>query len=31
LFSVDAVWSNLTPPGPAGFWMLERLLGDTLP
>ncbi|MCS3407743.1 LysR family transcriptional regulator [Serratia sp. AKBS12] len=23
--SVDAVWSRLTPPGPAGFWLLERL------
>ncbi|HFJ8953780.1 TPA: LysR family transcriptional regulator [Serratia liquefaciens] len=26
LISVDAVWSKLTPPGPAGYWMLERLL-----
>lgn len=25
LISVDAVWSKLTPPGPAGFWLLERL------
>ncbi|MCP1106780.1 LysR family transcriptional regulator [Serratia nevei] len=31
LISVDAVWSKLTPPGPAGFWMLDRLLGDSLP
>lgn len=26
LISVDAVWSKLTPPGPAGFWLLDRLL-----
>lgn len=26
LISVDAVWSKLTPPGPAGYWLLERLL-----
>lgn len=26
LISVDAVWSKLTPPGPAGLWMLDRLL-----
>ncbi|CAI1954480.1 LysR family transcriptional regulator [Serratia fonticola] len=24
--SVDAVWSKLTPPGPAGLWLLDRLL-----
>ena len=30
LISVDAVWFN-RPPGPAGFWMLDRLLGDTQP
>lgn len=26
LISVDAVWSKLSPPGPAGYWLLERLL-----
>ncbi len=26
LVSVDAVWSKLTPPGPAGLWLLDRLL-----
>lgn len=24
--SVDVAWSKATPPGPAGFWLLERLL-----
>lgn len=26
MVSVDAVWSKLTPPGPAGLWLLDRLL-----
>ncbi|AGB83422.1 transcriptional regulator [Serratia sp. FGI94] len=29
LISVDAVWSKLTPPGPAGLWLLEHLLAGT--
>lgn len=29
LISVDAVWSKLTPPGPAGFWLLEHLLSGS--
>lgn len=28
LISVDAVWSKLSPPGPAGFWLLDHLLGN---
>ncbi|GAA3580343.1 LysR family transcriptional regulator [Gibbsiella quercinecans] len=26
MISVDVVWSKLTPPGPAGYWLLEQLL-----
>lgn len=26
MISVDAIWSKKTPPGPAGFWLLEQLL-----
>jgi DNA-binding transcriptional LysR family regulator len=26
--SMDAVWSKLAPPGPAGLWLLDRLLQD---
>ncbi|MCE6982003.1 LysR family transcriptional regulator, partial [Pseudomonas frederiksbergensis] len=24
--AVDVAWSKLTPPGPAGLWLLDRLL-----
>ncbi|KAB8309991.1 LysR family transcriptional regulator [Erwinia endophytica] len=26
--SVDAVWSRSTPPGPAGYWMIDQLQGQ---
>lgn len=28
--SIDAVWSKKSPPGPAGYWLLDQLTGKTI-
>lgn len=27
MISIDAVWSKKSPPGPAGYWLLDQLTG----
>lgn len=31
MISIDAVWSKNSPPGPAGYWLLDQLTGAIKP